>query len=59
MTKSSVSKKIRITRTGKVIRRKMAQDHFRANKPARAIRGKRKGLEIDKADFKSFVKYSN
>jgi ribosomal protein L35 len=42
----SLSKRIRITKNGKVIRRKMAQDHFRTRSSQKAIRGKRKTLGL-------------
>ena len=57
MLKKAVQKRIRITKTGKLMRRKMAQAHFRAGKSSRQIRSKRGGLQIDKADYKNIVKY--
>ncbi len=57
MLKKSVQKRIRVTRTGKLIRRKMAQDHFRANKSSRQIRGKRGGLKVKSSDYKNIIKY--
>lgn len=46
--KKSISKRIKITRTGKVLRRAMGQSHFRAKKTtARIRRGKKyRGLKI-------------
>ena len=55
--KKSFSKRIRVTGKGKLMRRKMAQSHFRAKKSGRQIRGKRKGLLLSKADDKVFRKY--
>jgi ribosomal protein L35 len=54
----SVSKRIRITKNGKVIRRSMALDHFRTRKSANNIRGKRKsrGLDIPR---KALVNYAS
>lgn len=57
MVKKSVQKRIKVTKTGKLIRRKMAQDHFRANKSGRQIRGKRGGLEVHGSDYKKIVQY--
>jgi len=57
MLKKSVQKRIRVTRTGKLIRRKMAQDHFRANKSSRQIRGKRGSLKVSGSDYKNIIKY--
>lgn len=57
MFKKSVQKRIKVTKTGKLIRRKMAQDHFRASKSGRQIRGKRGGIEIHESDYKNIIKY--
>jgi ribosomal protein L35 len=43
----SVSKRIRITKNGKVVRRPMAVDHFRTRKNGRAIQGQRKTRSLD------------
>ncbi len=55
--KKAVSKRIRITRTGKLMRRKMGQGHFRANKSGGQIQTKRGGLTVDKADHKTMTNY--
>ncbi len=39
--KNTFLKRFKVTRTGKVLRRKMAQNHFRAKKTGNQIRGKR------------------
>lgn len=57
MLKKSVQKRIKVTKTGKLIRRRMAQDHFRANKSGRQIRDKRGGIEIHGSDYKNIIKY--
>jgi len=57
MIKKSVQKRIKVTKTGKLIRRKMAQDHFRANKSSRQIRGKRGDIEVHASDYKKIVQY--
>jgi len=38
----SITKRIRITKNGKIVRRAMAQDHFRTRQNQKSIRGKRK-----------------
>ncbi len=53
----SFKKRFRVTKKGKMMRRKMAQDHFRAKKSGKQIRGKRKGLPLGSSDAKVFRKY--
>ena len=55
--KKSVAKRLKLTRTGKLIRRKMAQGHFRANKSSKKIRGKRGSMNVDKSDQKTLTRY--
>lgn len=43
----SLSKRVRITKNGKIVRRPMATDHFRTRKHARKIQSKRKTLGLD------------
>jgi ribosomal protein L35 len=43
----SFTKRIRITKNGKVVRRSMAQDHFRTRQNQKSIRGKRKSRGLD------------
>lgn len=54
--RKSFSKRVRITKTGKMMRRKMAQDHFRANKSGKQIQKKRGALGTKKVDIKAFHK---
>jgi len=56
--RKSFTKRFKVTRTGKFLRRKMAQDHFRAKKSGGQIRDKRKGLSLAPADVKVFRKYA-
>jgi len=55
--KKAVSKRFRITKTGKVMRRKMAQGHFRANKSGGAIQRKRGSLSMSGSDRRKIRKY--
>ncbi len=57
MAKKSVVKRIRITKTGKLMRRKMAQDHFRAKKSGKQIQSKREGRQLEKMDAKMLLPY--
>jgi ribosomal protein L35 len=43
----SVSKRIRITKNGKIVRRPMGVNHFKTRKTGRGIQGKRKTLSLD------------
>jgi len=48
MTSSkSFSKRVRVTKNGKLVRRPMATDHFRTRSTQKNIRGKRKGRSLD------------
>lgn len=40
--KNSISDRIKITKTGKILRRPMGLNHFRAKKSGKQIRAKRK-----------------
>jgi len=45
--KKSVSKRFKITKRGKVIRRPRAVDHFHTRKSKKNLRHKRKTLSVD------------
>ncbi|HOB89770.1 MAG TPA: 50S ribosomal protein L35 [Candidatus Colwellbacteria bacterium] len=55
--RKTVGKRIKVTKTGKLIRRKMSQSHFRAKKSGKAIRAKRPAVKVSKVDIKTFKKY--
>ena len=57
--RKSVSKRIKVTGTGKMIRRKMAQDHFKSKHPASRTRNKRKTLQLHNKNIAIFKKYLN
>jgi ribosomal protein L35 len=57
--KKSISKRIRITRTGKVMRRRMGQGHFRAGKTGTSIQNKRGALTIHGSDMRQIRAYGN
>lgn len=52
----SLTKRIKITRTGKVVRRSMGVNHFRTRKTQKNIRGKRKTRGLD-FPFKKIINY--
>ncbi len=55
--RKSVSNRIKITKTGKVLRRAMGLGHFRAKKRSAQIK-RRKGLRTIKQEEKNIRKYS-
>lgn len=57
--KKSVSKRIKITKTGKLIRRVMAQDHFKAKHPGSRTRRKRQTTALYGKNIKVFSRYLN
>jgi ribosomal protein L35 len=57
--RKSFTKRFKITKNKKIIRRKMAQNHFRSNKSGNQIRAKRKSLNMKTADIKGFLQLKN
>lgn len=55
--RKSVSKRIKITKKGKMLRRKMAQDHFLAKKTGRQIQNKRGWRFLNKTNSKTLLPY--
>ena len=45
--KKSISKRFKFTKNGKLLRRKMAQDHFKIKKSGQKNEAKRKTLSLD------------
>ena len=45
-TRKSIKKRFKITKTGKVLRRAIGQDHFRAKKSGKQIRRTRKWVKV-------------
>ena len=55
--KNSVSDRIRITKTGKILRRPMGVNHFRAKKTGKQRMGKRGTRSLVASDVRIFRKY--
>ena len=55
-TRKSISKRFKITKTGKVLRRATGQDHSRAKKTGKLIRKKRKWVEVSIPESKKIKK---
>jgi large subunit ribosomal protein L35 len=51
-TKKSILKRFKITRTGKILRRAVGQDHYLAKKSGKKIRQLRKWVKLSKAEAK-------
>ena len=61
-TIQSAAKRLRITKTGKVIKKKCGQDHFNSREPGKVTRMKRRVTTLSKdhaANVKRFLPYSN
>lgn len=50
--RKSILKRFKITKTGKVLRRAIGQDHFRAKKSGKYRRRTRKWVQLSKAEAK-------
>ena len=53
MPKKSFKKRIKVTKTGKLLRRKQGQGHSRANKSRQVIRRKDGKAEVSTVDYKN------
>ncbi|MCD6270943.1 50S ribosomal protein L35 [bacterium] len=56
-TRKSILKRFKITKTGKVLRRATGQNHFRAKKPGKLKREKRKWVELSKDEAKIIKRF--
>ena len=52
-TNKSIAKRIKITKTGKMIKRKGGQDHFNAKDPGKKTRNKRRDIKSAKSEHKA------
>ena len=55
-TRKSITKRFKITKTGKVLRRPCGQNHFRAKKTGKKIRQSRKWVELSQWESKKIKK---
>ncbi|MDO8584696.1 MAG: hypothetical protein Q7R85_01070 [bacterium] len=55
--KKSVSKRIKVTKSGKLVRRVMAQDHFKSKHPGSRTRKKRQTSFLTGKFAKIFMRY--
>jgi large subunit ribosomal protein L35 len=55
-SKKALEKRFKVTRTGKVLRRPVGQDHYLAKKPGEKKRQLRKWVEVPKSEAKKIKK---
>ncbi len=55
-TRKSIKKRFKITKTGKVLKRAIGQDHLRAKKSGKKRRETKKWVKISKVDAKKIKK---
>jgi large subunit ribosomal protein L35 len=55
-TRKSVTKRFKITKTGKILRRTTGVDHYLAKKSGQQIRQKRKWVELHKSEVRKIKK---
>ena len=55
-TRKSITKRFKITKTGKVLRRPTGLDHYRAKKSGNRIRKSRKWVVVSKPEAKKIKK---
>lgn len=55
-TRKALRKRFKITKSGKILRRKTGQNHYRAKKSGKKIRQSRKWVEVDKSLAKKLRK---
>jgi len=56
-TKKSLTKRFKITKTGKILRRLSGQDHYRSKKTGEAKRKGRKWVQISKSEVKKIKRF--
>jgi len=55
-TRKSLTKRFKITRSGKILRRRSGLDHYRAKKSGKKIRQSRKWVEVSSSEVKKILK---
>ncbi len=56
-TRKSITKRFKITKTGKILRRISGQDHNRAKKTGKRVRQGRKLVEVSKGEARIIKRY--
>jgi ribosomal protein L35 len=55
MAKKTFSKRFRVTKTGKIMRRQMGLSHFKSKKSPKTIRNKRSPVALSRSDRKQII----
>lgn len=55
-TRKSIKKRFKITKTGKILRRRTGQDHYLAKKSGKRRRKSRKWVKMSKSEAKKIKK---
>ncbi len=55
-TRKSITKRFKITKTGKILRRPTGLNHYRAKKSGKKVRMGRKWVKVSKAEVKKIKK---
>jgi ribosomal protein L35 len=55
MAKKTFQKRFKITKTGKIMRRKMGLSHFKSKKSPKTIRNKRSSVVLASSDKKQII----
>jgi len=56
-TRKSISKRFKFTKSGKILRRQIGLNHFRAKKTGKRVRDSRKWVRVSKAEMKNIKKF--
>ncbi len=56
-TRKSITKRFKITKTGKILRRPTGQNHLRAKKSGGKIRQRRKWIKMSKSEARKIKKF--
>ena len=56
-TKKALTKRFKVTKTGKILRRVSGQDHYRSKKTGEAKRKGRKWVKISKSEIKKIKRF--
>lgn len=57
--KNAVSKRFKITKTGKVIKKTAGQNHFNAREPGKVTRNKRRDRQLSETVTRTIKRLSN
>ena len=53
-TRKTISKRIKVTKTGKLLKRKGGQDHFNSRESGEVTRAKRRDISVSQRYVKTF-----